>query len=85
MRMHIYMQTMPLERKAALNCDSRMHSLLEVAPAFFVRHCYSTVRTEVSWKFSPQALLNPHQAINPSPGHSTSLSLYFSTFLHGEA
>lgn len=33
----------------------------------------------------PQAVLNPHQAINPPPGHSTSLSLYFSSFLHGEA
>lgn len=30
MRMHIYMQTMPLERKAALKCDSRIHSLLDV-------------------------------------------------------
>lgn len=42
----------------------------------------------VSWNFfffPPRAVLNPHQAINPPPGHSTSLSLYFSTFLHGEA
>lgn len=34
---------------------------------------------------SSQAVPNPLNAINPAFAHSTSLSLYFSTFLHGEA
>lgn len=50
-----------------------------------MHHCYSVARIANFFFFVPWAVLNPHQAINPPPGHSTSLSLYFSSFLHGEA
>ena len=46
---------------------------------------WSVLQKHSSPEYSSQAVPNPLIAINPAFAHSTSLSLYFSTFLHGEA
>lgn len=45
----------------------------------------SKKKKNCSPEYSSWAVPNPLNAINPAFAHSTSLSLYFSTFLHGEA
>lgn len=47
--------------------------------------CATPPRKNCSPENSSQAVPNPLNAINPAFTHSTSLSLYFTTFLHGKA
>lgn len=80
-------------RPAPATASQGLNIWLHCFDSIYLHTSYSAVWTGVYYSTpkncspenSSQAVLNPLNAINPAFAHSTSLSLYFGTFLHGEA